>query len=49
VKFTPSLAAQKLVEQLAEQLKKEETLQDRAYDMLDIITGWCTLEIRGWY
>ena len=33
--------AQQLVEQLAASYEHHEYLQDRAYDILDIITGWC--------
>ncbi len=40
--------AQKLVEELASSLSDNEKLQDRAYDILDIITGWCSREIRVW-
>lgn len=40
--------AQKLVENLAKELAYNEALQDRAYDILDIITGWCSAERRVW-
>lgn len=40
--------AQKLVEQLVVNYSDDETLQDRAYDILDIVTGWCSSEMRVW-
>ncbi len=40
--------AQKLVENLAEQMEEDQTLYDRAYDILDIITGWCNPKMRVW-
>lgn len=40
--------AKKLIEQLAVDFSSDETLQDRAYDILDIITGWCNPELRVW-
>lgn len=40
--------AKKIIEQLAISFSKDETLQNRAYDILDIITGWCNPEIRVW-
>ncbi|OED48101.1 hypothetical protein AB832_00395 [Flavobacteriaceae bacterium (ex Bugula neritina AB1)] len=40
--------AQKLLEELAEELSDNETLQDRVYNILDIVTGWCSAEIRVW-
>lgn len=40
--------AQKLLEELAFNLSDNETLQDRVYDLLDIVTGWCRPEIRVW-
>jgi len=40
--------AWKLMEQIAIDLSDDETLQDRAYDILDIITGWCNPEIKVW-
>ena len=40
--------AQKLIEELALNLSNNETLQDRVYNILDIIMGWCSLEMRVW-
>lgn len=40
--------AKKLIEQLAVDFSSDETLQDRAYDILDIVTGWCNPEMRIW-
>ncbi|HRB70885.1 MAG TPA: hypothetical protein PK776_03465 [Flavobacterium sp.] len=40
--------ARKLIEQVAVDLSDDETLRDRAYDILDIITGWCKPEIKVW-
>lgn len=40
--------AQKLIEQLAMSLSYNELLQDRTYDILDIVTGWCNSEMRVW-
>lgn len=40
--------AKKIIEQLAVDFSSDETLQDRAYDILDIITGWCSREMRVW-
>lgn len=39
--------AQKLVERLAVDFSDDETLQDRAYDILDIVSG-CNAEMRVW-
>lgn len=38
----------KLLEQLAVDFSFDETLQDRTYDILDIVTGWCSPEMRVW-
>ena len=40
--------AKKLLEEFALKLADNETLQDRVYDILDIVTGWCSAEIRVW-
>ena len=40
--------AQKLLEQLALGFSDNELLQDRTYDTLDIVTGWCNSEMRVW-
>lgn len=40
--------AKKWVEQLAEELSENEELQEKAYDVLDIITSWCCPERRVW-
>lgn len=40
--------AQKLLEKLAIDFSDNELLQDRTYDILDIVTGWCNPEIRVW-
>lgn len=40
--------AQKLLEELALKYSENETMQDRVYDILDIVTGWCSAEIRVW-
>lgn len=40
--------AQQLVEQLAADFENDEYLQDRAYDILDIITGWCSANFIVW-
>jgi len=40
--------AKKLVEELALEVSDNEVLQDRVYDILDIITGWCSSEIKVW-
>ncbi|WP_298544994.1 hypothetical protein [uncultured Aquimarina sp.] len=40
--------AKKLLEELASELSDNETLQDRVYDILDIVTGWCSAEVRVW-
>ena len=40
--------AQKLVERIAFDYSGNETFQDRAYDILDIITGWCNSEMTVW-
>lgn len=39
---------QELVERLATSFSDNETLQDRAYDVLDIITGWCSPALCVW-
>lgn len=41
--------AQKLIEQIAVDFSNDETLLDRAYDILDIVTGWCDSEMRVWH
>ncbi len=38
--------AEKLLKELALDLSDNETLQDRVYNILDIVTGWCSSEIR---
>jgi len=40
--------AKKLLEQLAVNFSGDEDLQDRLYDLLDIVTGWCNPEMRVW-
>lgn len=40
--------AEKLLKELALDLSDNQTLQDRVYDILDIVTGWCSSEIRIW-
>ena len=40
--------AQQLVEQLAAIFENDECLQDRAYDILDIVTGWCGPNFLVW-
>ena len=40
--------AKKLLEELAEDVSDNETLQDRVYDILDIVTGWCSAEVKVW-
>lgn len=40
--------AKKLVEQLAEEFSENEELQEKAYDVLDIITSWCSPDWRVW-
>lgn len=40
--------AKKCVEQLATDLSNNENLQDRAFDILDIVTGWCQQELKIW-
>lgn len=40
--------AKRLVEKLAEELSENENLQNKAYDVLDIITGWCSPDMRVW-
>ena len=40
--------AQKLVEQIAIGYSDNEVFQDRAYDILDIVTGWCNSEMKVW-
>jgi hypothetical protein len=40
--------AQKLLEQLAMNFSDNELLQDRTYDILDIVTGWCSSEMSVW-
>lgn len=40
--------AMKLVERLAVDYSDDATLQDRAYDILDIVTGWCNTEMKVW-
>ena len=40
--------AQQIVEQLAKEVSMDELLQDRAYDILDIITNWCSPNMRVW-
>ncbi|UUC44751.1 hypothetical protein [Flavobacterium cerinum] len=40
--------AKKLVEQLAIDFSNDETLRDNAYDILDIVTGWCSPDMRVW-
>ncbi len=40
--------AQKIVEALAVGFSNNEILQDRAYDILDIITGWCSPDMSIW-
>ncbi len=41
-------AAQKIVEQIALTVSNNETQEDVAHDILDIVTGWCRPEIRVW-
>ncbi len=33
---------------LLQNIPDNETLQDRVYDILDIVTGWCSLKTRVW-
>lgn len=40
--------AKELIEQLAVDFSDDEVLQDRAYDILDIVTGWCSPVMRVW-
>ncbi len=40
--------AKKLLEQLAIDFSNDETLRDRAYDILDIVTGWCGPNMKVW-
>ena len=40
--------AQKLLEQFALVFSDNELLQDRTYDILDIVTGWCNSEMGVW-
>lgn len=40
--------AKKIIELIAFDFSNDETLQDRAYDILDIIIGWCNSEMRVW-
>ncbi|MDR6968178.1 hypothetical protein J2X31_002193 [Flavobacterium arsenatis] len=40
--------AQKLIGQLAMNFSDNELLQDRTYDILDIVTSWCNYEMRVW-
>ena len=40
--------AQKLIEQLTMNFSNNELIQDRAYDILDIVTSWCNPEMRVW-
>jgi len=40
--------AKKLLDELALSLSNNEILQDRVYDILDIVTDWCSDEIRVW-
>jgi hypothetical protein len=40
--------AKRLVEDLAEKLSENVNLQNKAYDVLDIITGWCSPDMRVW-
>ncbi|WP_337085139.1 hypothetical protein [Elizabethkingia anophelis] len=40
--------AKTLLETLAIESSADELLQDRTYDILDIVTGWCSPEMRVW-
>ena len=40
--------AQKLVEQIALGYSNNEVFQDRAYEILDIVIGWCYPTMRVW-
>lgn len=40
--------AQKLLEGLVLKYSDNETMQDRVYDILDIVAGWCSEELRVW-
>lgn len=40
--------AKKLLEQLAIDFSNDETLRDSAYDILDIVTGWCGPDMSVW-
>ena len=40
--------AKKLLEELALSLSNNEILQDRVYNILDIVTGWCSDKTRVW-
>ena len=44
----PPETARKIVEQLEVDFSSNEVLQDRVYDILDIVTGWCNPEMRVW-
>lgn len=40
--------AKRLVETMATEFAENETLQDSAYDILDIVTGWCSCDMKVW-
>ena len=40
--------AKKLLEELASQLPDNGPKQDIVYDILDIVTGWCSGDVRVW-
>lgn len=40
--------AKRLVEELVTELSESENSQDKAYDILDIVTNWCSCEMKVW-
>lgn len=40
--------AKEMIEQLAVGYSNDEILQDRTYDILDIVTGWCNTDMLVW-
>ena len=40
--------AKRVVEKLASEFSTNEEFQDKAYDILDIITNWCHQEMKVW-
>ncbi len=40
--------AKEILEKIALDLSENEYLQDRAYNILDIVVGWCSSNVRVW-